>query len=154
DCWERSTPWRDGHFARKVTGLFRFASFVPRIKKVGARGNVRYRELSRLIRHRIPGRVDNDDRRAHFRMDIAEDVANSWRVERERVRSPGLVESEVESLAVEQRKDVMKERIEVWKIDDRADGNREDVGVKCFVLLQHPEVVTGRCAAISGVPAP
>jgi hypothetical protein len=56
-------------------------------------------------------------------MNVAEDVRNALAGERDLSGGTGFVEAEVESLAVKERKDVVKERIGIWEEHNTADGN-------------------------------
>ena len=97
------------------------------------------------------GRIDDHHCSAHFRMDITEDVANPWRVESHGVGSASFVQAKIKSLSVKQRKDIVKERIEVGEIDNRPDRNCQNMRLKPFMLLQDLEARPGgtRLAGVS-----
>jgi hypothetical protein len=60
-------------------------------------------------------------------VNIAEDVGHSFPGENDILRFPCLIETEIESLAVEQGKDVVKEGIGVGKRDDAPHRNNQEV---------------------------
>jgi hypothetical protein len=106
-------------------------------------------ELPGLVRSRIVGRVDDNDYGAHLGVNVAENVDDPRAVERHAVRGSRLIEAEVEALSIEHGKDIVKERIEIGEVDDGARGNRQDVGVKPFVILE--DLVSRRGSSAPGV---
>ena len=56
-------------------------------------------------------------------------------VEMDHARAAGFIEPEVEALAVELRKHVVEERVEVGERDHRSRRDRDYVGVKALVML-------------------
>jgi hypothetical protein len=68
-------------------------------------------------------------------VDIAEEKGRTWAIESDRTLRAGLVENKVEAFAAVERKHVMEPGVEVWEIDDAADGNNEQAGFEMFVAL-------------------
>ena len=126
----------------------RHRAFIPEVKKVAAGRNARNRYLPLAVGNGVVVRLHHHDDRTHFRMDVAEDIANSRTVE---LHPPGcarFVKSEVEPLALKERKHVMKERVEIGEIHRRADRNHEDVRFEALVLLRESK------SGVNGVAFP
>jgi hypothetical protein len=68
-------------------------------------------------------------------VDVAEQVTDTHAVKSDGVRRACFVQAEIESLAIKQRKDVVKERVAVRKIDYGADVNDGQMRLEAFVLL-------------------
>ena len=77
-------------------------------------------------------------------MDVTEDVANPRSIEGHGVRGARFIQTKIETLPLKQRKHIMKEGIEIWKIDDGSYRNRQHVRLKVFMLLQNLEPRTRR----------
>jgi hypothetical protein len=73
-------------------------------------------------RDSVIGRAERDNYCAHLRVDVAEDVRNSIAVEAHATFGVSFVKAEVKALAVEEREDVVEERIEVREGDTAACG--------------------------------
>ena len=86
-------------------------------------------------------RVHDNDNRGHKRVNIAEDADDAGPVEADRSRRSGRIERDVEDGAVEVRKCVMKNGVEVGEVDDSAGLDGEDVRRKSLVLLQHSRML-------------
>lgn len=78
-------------------------------------------ERTRGIGNIIQGSGQRDHDGAHFRMDVAEDVRNTFAREPDFARAAGLIQAQIKALAVEKREYVVKERILVGKADQTAD---------------------------------
>ena len=89
------------------------------------------------IRCRKPiiGRAERDNDSSHLRVDIAEDVGDAFAVKLYNPTCVGFIEPKIESLAIKQRKYVMKERVEVRKVDVASSGNYQDVRAELLILL-------------------
>src|SRR3954466_8841304 len=72
-------------------------------------------------------------------MNVAEDVGNTGAIETDITGRAGLVQTEIKSLAFEQRKDVVKERIAIGKLNHCSDGNNQQVRFKALVMLSEPQ---------------
>lgn len=66
---------------------------------------------------------EGDDDGAHLGVDVAEDVGDSFAGEDDAATGTCLVESQIESSAIEERKDVMEEGIVVGEGDAASDWN-------------------------------
>src|SRR5271165_482754 len=87
------------------------------------------------------GRVEHDDEGRHRRMDIAEDPDYAWMSEMNRPGGSGWVKREVEDLPVEAREGVVKDWIQVRKLDRGADIDSEDMRIEAFILLDHAHML-------------
>src|ERR1700722_19754845 len=68
-------------------------------------------------------------------MDVAEDERNAGLVELHELRGATLIQSEIEAFAVEQRKDIVKKRIAVGKLDLPARRDHEQRRLETFISL-------------------
>lgn len=91
--------------------------------------------------NRVVRRAERNDDGAHVWVNVAEDEGNSFAVELDGVMGMTLVKSEVEALAVEEREDIVKEGIEVGKLDDTADGYEKEVWDELLVFLSQGELL-------------
>jgi hypothetical protein len=66
-------------------------------------------------------------------------------VEPDRSLAARLIEPKIKTLAAVQRKNVMKPRIEIWEIDNAADGNHQHGGLETLVALRHPVMLILGC---------
>ena len=64
-----------------------------------------------------------DDNRSHILMDVAEDVGDSFSHEGEGMRTTRLIETEIKTAAIEERKHIMEERITIGEGNDASRGN-------------------------------
>ena|ERR1700676_84351 len=103
--------------------------FVAAVRDIG------YFDMTSGIRNGEIGCVDGDHHGAHFRMDVAEQKTYANAIEVGGVGGPGFVETEVETLAVEERKNIVEEGITIGEIDDGACAHHEKMGLKAFVFL-------------------
>jgi hypothetical protein len=76
-------------------------------------------------------------------MDIAEDVRYALAREGDILGRASFIEAKIESFPIEEREDIMEERIRVWKRDNAAHRNHEKVRREHPVLLQQREVARG-----------
>jgi hypothetical protein len=68
-------------------------------------------------------------------MNVAEDVRNSRFVELNKLRASAFVQAEIETLAVEQRKYIVKKRIVIGELDLPARRNYQQGRMKAFIFL-------------------
>src|SRR6185369_13180088 len=94
-------------------------------------------ELAASRGGRVPGSRQHRDDGAHGGVNIAEDADDAGELEGLRFVAAGLVEAGVEGLAAEVRKGVVKDGVEVRKIDGAADRDGEDVRGEVAVFLPH-----------------
>ena len=87
-------------------------------------------------------------------MDIAEDADDAGTPERHASGGSGSVERDIEGLAGEVGKGVVKEGIEIGKIHRAAQRNGHHVGLECLVLLFHFRVARRGRAGAGGPPVP
>ena len=102
---------------------------------IPAWGHVADADLAAPAGYRIVGRVERDHYGAHLGMNVAEDERNAGLVELHGLSAAALVESEIEAFAVEQRKDIVKKRIPVGKLDLPARRDHQQRRLETFVLL-------------------
>src|ERR1700712_2296669 len=76
-------------------------------------------------------------------MYVAEDVRNTLTIKAHGPMRACFVQSEIEAFSVEQRKDVMKERVEVGEIDTGSGRNDKQVWRKHLVFL-HKTIASSR----------
>src|ERR1035438_1140271 len=77
-------------------------------------------------------------------MNIAEDVRHAFMIEAHPFCASSLIKPQIESLPIELRKDVVKERVEIWEFDCASQWHDKQVRRKAFVLLCHAEVTRWR----------
>src|SRR5580698_5301015 len=75
-------------------------AFDPYMKQVLALRNLVNYELQRRIHHRIKWRRERDHHTAHLGVNIAKDIGHSFARELNVSRATGLVEAQIEALAV------------------------------------------------------
>src|SRR6185437_6382259 len=80
----------------------------------------------------------------HLRMNIAEDEGNSFARKHHLARASTFIQAQIETLAVEQGKHIVKERILVRKADHATDRNDEQMRSESSILLNEREVSGGR----------
>src|ERR1700674_3936861 len=102
---------------------------------VASRDHVPNADLAPPIGNRIVGSIHRNDYRAHLRVNVAEDKGNAGLVELDKLSCAALVESQIEPLAVEQRKYIVKKRILVGELDLSAGWNHKQGRLKALVLL-------------------
>jgi hypothetical protein len=69
-------------------------------------------------------------------MDVAKYVGNAFGRKLNGLRRTGFVEPKVKTLPVEKRKDIVKERVSIGKLNDGTNGNDQKVRKEFAVLLQ------------------
>src|SRR5688572_18930885 len=112
------SPLHDNLSRRGLEG-FRRASLRPYIQLIPPEGQFRNPELSRSRETDEVRGFDNDHDSTHLGMDVAEDVTNSCALEFDAFGVCSFVETKVESSPVELREHVVKEVIQIGKIDRR-----------------------------------
>ena len=83
----------------------------------------------------IVGRAECNDDCAHFWVDIAEDVRDALAIELDGAMGVGFVEAQVKTFSVKERKDIVKKRIEIRKIDAATGGYDQHVGTEFLTFL-------------------
>src|SRR5579863_2643173 len=92
-------------------------------------------DVSVTVGNRIVGRIDGDDYGAHLGVNIAEDVRDARLVELHELRTAAFVKAEIEAFAVKQRKDIVKKRITVGKLNLTPGWNYQQGRLKTFIFL-------------------
>src|ERR1700737_4807109 len=100
--------------------------FVAAVRDIG------YFDVTSGIRNSEIGGVDGDHHGTHLRMDVAEQKTDANAIEVGGVGGAGFVETEVETLAVEERKNIVEEGITIREIDEGACAHHEKMGLKVF----------------------
>ena len=112
----------------------------PDVQAVMAGGDIVQDNAAVVRRNSVVGSTQRNDDRTHFGMNVAEDVGDALAVEEHRALRMRLVESEVEALAVEEGEDVVKEGVEVGKLNVTAGGYDENVRGELLILLSEGEL--------------
>ncbi len=93
-------------------------------------------EVSGRRRHGKIGRWHAYHHRAHLRMNIAENIRDTWSIEMYISAGAALVEAQIESLTVKAREDIVKEWVEVRKGHDTTNLYHQYVWYKLLILLR------------------
>jgi hypothetical protein len=102
---------------------------------VASRGDMIDSELASCIGYSEVRRIHGDDDCAHLGVDVAEDIGNTGLVELDEARGSALVQPEIEALALEQRENIVEDRILVGKFYFASDGDYQKRGMETFVSL-------------------
>src|ERR1700730_388992 len=102
---------------------------------VAAVRDIGYFDMTGGMRNGEIGCVDGNHHGAHLRVDVAEQKADPNAIKVGGVGGAGFVETEVETLAVEKRKNIVEEGITIREIDDGACAHHEKMGLKALVFL-------------------
>src|SRR5580765_267345 len=105
------------------------------LQLIPTRRDIRNVDLPARIRDRVIRRSQGHDYRAHLRVNVTEDKGHARLVELDKPCRSAFIKPEIEALALEQRKHIMKERIVVGKLDLAANRNHDQRRLKAFVLL-------------------
>src|SRR6202007_206457 len=89
--------------------------FAPHMQPVTSIRNVGNTKVSVASRDGVKRRRERDHDRAHLGMNITEDVADPRPVKSPHAGAARLIETEVESLPLKEREDVVKKGIVVWE---------------------------------------
>ena len=109
---------------------------TPYVLTITAGRNAVNRESTVRTRHCVVGCAEGEDYCSHLRVDIAEDVGDAFAIESHGAAGAGLVESQIKALAVEERKNVVKEGVSVGKFNACPCRHNEQVWMKLLVLLE------------------
>jgi len=132
-------------------------AFDPYVNFILAGGNIFEVNILVLIRGRIIRRGERKHHRAHLGVNVAENVRYSFTGEDHIFRLSRFIQTEIESLPVKQRKDVVKERIGVRKRDHASYRYDQQVRREHPVFLDEREAAgghgpTGRFSGDRGKP--
>lgn len=105
------------------------------LQLIAAGGDIFHADVTMGVGNSVIRRRHSDDDGIHLRMNVAEDERNPRLVELYKARSAAFVETKVKALALEERKDVVEERIVVGELDFASDRNHDEAGVKFLVSL-------------------
>jgi hypothetical protein len=111
----------DRHLARGRT-----PDLVPDRERVRAARHPRNRVAAVVVGDGEERMAEDEDVRAHVRVDVARDGHDAGPIEPHRARAAGTIPAEVERPGWRERKRVVEGRIAVREIDGRADGDREN----------------------------
>jgi hypothetical protein len=103
---------------------FRYA-LHPHMQFIVSRRDVAKMECAVAICDHIEGCGETKDDSAHLRMNVTEDVRYTLAGEYYFFGGTSFVKAEVESLAIEERKDIMKGKIGVWELHHATDRNNQ-----------------------------
>src|SRR5262245_43053409 len=108
---------------------------MPDVETILSFGNIPDQKITALITDAVIRRIHGHHDSTHLRMDITEYVRDARPVEVYRPRFTAGIKAEIESPPIEDRKDVMKERVIIREIDLGAGFEHDDVGRKTLVAL-------------------
>src|ERR1700733_8653042 len=114
------------------------------MQRVAARRHTGNDDLSVTIGDPVKRRSQREDHGAHLRMNVAENVRDSDLIETHITGSSCLVESEVETLTVKERKDIVKKRVVIRKLYDRSNRHDQNVRLKAFVQLDQARMLLAK----------
>jgi hypothetical protein len=100
-------------------------SLYPHMQLIISRRHFAKMKCAIAICDHIERSGESKDDSAHLRMNVTEDVRHTLAGEYCFFRGTSFVKAEVESLAIEERKDIMKERIGVWELHHATDRNNQ-----------------------------
>lgn len=120
---------------REVIERTLFLSLDPHMQIVVAEGNILYVEHTLLIGKAIIRRRQRYHHGAHLRMNVAKDVGDALARKNYAARRAGLIEPEVKTPAIEERKYVVKKRIFIGKRNSASHWHNQQVWNEHLVLL-------------------
>src|SRR2546423_918326 len=92
-------------------------------------------DLAFSVGNAVIRRIQRNHDRAHLSMNIAKNERNSRTIETYITRASSFVETKVESLALKQRKHIVKKRIAIGKLDHGPDWHHKQVRLEALVVL-------------------
>src|ERR1041385_1879917 len=137
---ERRVLRRDRRHARQPRGVLRLSALVPDRERISSGRDVPDRVLAGRIGFAVVRRVHHHHHTPPLPMHLAENAANSDAIESHAVRRTRFIQPEIEALAVEHRKYVVEERVEVRKADRRAGRNRQHMRLGAVLLVGDFEI--------------
>ena len=90
------------------------------------------------LRHREVAVREDEDERAHVRVDVAEHPHHAGPIEADRLGAPDGIAAEVEAPRRREREHVVVDAVAVREVDDGAGADGEHVGHERLVALVHP----------------
>ncbi len=108
---------------------------MEHVHLVAAGDDVADADLAVPVGYRVVRSVQRNHHGAHLRMNVAEDERNARLVEFDKLRGAALIESEIETLSVEQRKHVVKKRILIRELDLPSRRDHQQGRMETLVLL-------------------
>src|SRR5947209_20502778 len=100
-------------------------------------------DLALAIRNAVIRSIECDHNRAHLGMNIAKDEGDSRPVETNIASGPRFIKTKVESLALKERKDIVKKWITIGKLDHRPDRNHKQVWLEALMVLHQDQRLFG-----------
>src|SRR5271157_3919150 len=108
----------------------------PHVQFVVAVGNVRHVKHASWVEDAVVRRRQRDHYGAHLRMNVAKNIRDTLARKDHVARRSGLIQPEVETPSIEERKYVVKKRIGIWKCDAAAHRHNQQVWREHLVFLQ------------------
>ena len=128
----------------QVAQSLRRRSLIPNRKLIVSGRNIANGYLAGVIGDGVIRSFQGHHRRAHLRMNIAEDERHARAVKAHRTRAAGFVQPQIEALAFIEREYVVKEGILVGKVHRGADGNHQQVRLEALVFLHQAGMDDGQ----------
>src|SRR5258708_40012169 len=125
------------HPAQSIEPVHRYI-FSPNVKPVASCWHATDRNIAVRSRTTVVGCAERNNHRTHLRVNIAKDVGNTVAIEPDRASCVRFVEAEVKTLSVEQRKNIVVERVEVRKIYAAAGRHDQNMRNKLLIFLLQP----------------
>lgn len=132
---ERRTAFRYANFVAHSIQDFRWCGLIPSSHEIASDRHIRDHDLSLTIGNGEIRSVQRNYHRAHFGVNIAEDIGDSRTIEADIAGAASFVQSKVESLPIEQRKHVMEEGIAVGELDNRAHWHNQNMRLETLIVL-------------------
>src|SRR5487761_1883150 len=108
---------------------------IPDVQPIAARRDAGDEDLPCAAGNGVIASLHNEDDRAHLGVDIAENVANAGLAKPDGAARSSLIQSEIESFAMKERKNIVKKWVIVWKLNRGACRDHENVRRESLVFL-------------------
>jgi hypothetical protein len=135
DDANRAQTFRDENRADLRIERIRNRALVPDMQFVAARWNVRNDDGAMGVGDSVVGSFQGHHHSAHFWVNVAEDIADAFAVEHYTAAGSCFIETEVKAFPIEQREDVVEERVFVGKDHSASHGYNDQVRSETFVSL-------------------
>src|SRR5207302_6518784 len=111
---------------------------MPNFQFVTPRRDMTDLEVPGHVCQRKKARLQHDHDRAHFRVNLAENVGDAGLTEADFTGCPALIQTKVNRRPLMNRKHTVKEQILVGELDLRSPGHGKHMRDEFLVLLQQP----------------
>src|ERR1700737_1706054 len=148
NCLQTPRAFGDRYYPADTFQVLRQTPFIPDVQLIASIGNIRDGDASSRIRQSEIRSIYSNDRRAHLRVNVAEQIAHSYAIKAHCLAGSGLIESKVESLPIKKRKNIVEERVSVWEVHAGARLNDKNMRVKALVNLR--DLRGGMCGRRTG----